>query len=284
MDRLISSDASNTAGRRTRVVLKPTILGNQFEVAAVRPPRALVHDLATIFPDIKEPQKLIVVPTVQRARLDLAAIGQEVEDEKNRLLASFTAWSRVVVGRIRQAGHWVDYADPMTAMPALGKSGPGGYSEVEGFQVLLHYHVQNVGCCKVILHPRWQSRIYPATLFTTAPSDLLLNSLNGSIFSLGQPVKIMSTLSFTNRSMILTTGVLRDVDLLKPNADENKDINQQAETRLAMQMNSKRLHLRTMPSIATVDLDWTMANGDQAKAFVSMDLLVGEQVEANHNS
>ena len=94
----------------------------------------------------------------------------------------------------------------------------------------------------------------------------------------------MSTLSFTNRSMILTTGVLRDVDLLKPNADENKDINQQAETRLAMQMNSKRLHLRTMPSIATVDLDWTMANGDQAKAFVSMDLLVGEQVEANHNS
>ena len=89
MDRLISSDASNTAGRRTRVVLKPTILGNQFEVAAVRPPRALVHDLATIFPDIKEPQKLIVVPTVQRARLDLAAIGQEVEDEKKQITCLF---------------------------------------------------------------------------------------------------------------------------------------------------------------------------------------------------
>jgi hypothetical protein len=43
------------------------------------------------------------------------------------------------------------------------------YSEVAGFEHLLRYKTQNAGCCKILLHPRWGSSCYPATIFTTAP-------------------------------------------------------------------------------------------------------------------
>jgi len=35
------------------------------------------------------------------------------------------------------------------------------------------FYVQNIGCCHILFHPTWQSHIYPSTLFTTAPADIL---------------------------------------------------------------------------------------------------------------
>ena len=51
------------------------------------------------------------------------------------------------------------------------------YSEVEGAQVLLRYPVMMAGPCKVILHPKWGSSVYPASLFTDAPADAIRGAL-----------------------------------------------------------------------------------------------------------
>jgi hypothetical protein len=47
-------------------------------------------------------------------------------------------------------------------------SGGRVYPDVVGAQMLLRYDTVDAGCCRVLLHPRWQSRCYPSTLFTTA--------------------------------------------------------------------------------------------------------------------
>lgn len=36
----------------------------------------------------------------------------------------------------------------------------------------------NAGCCKILLHPTWGSAVYPASIFTTAPADTLIEVLN----------------------------------------------------------------------------------------------------------
>ena len=36
----------------------------------------------------------------------------------------------------------------------------------------------NAGCCKVLLHPQWGSAVYPATIFTTAPTAKVIEILN----------------------------------------------------------------------------------------------------------
>ena len=257
-----SVGAAEKVGRKKQVVLPPTGLGNEFEVAAVRPPRALLGDLAPIFPAMDAPERLLVVPTVQRARLDLAGVGRAVEDEKDRLLDSFADWARVVCERLEAGGHWADFADPMTAMPARGPSGPAGYSEVEGFEVLLGYHVQNVGCCKIILHPKWQSRIYPATLFTTAPAAAVRAALQGSVLAPGAPVRILNVDSHAqDPENHLVAGTLVEVDHIDSSDSDGHCVNSPGRLR------------------AVVDLDWVMADHRPARGFVQLSALVGERTK-----
>ena len=54
------------------------------------------------------------------------------------------------------------------------------YSEVDGMQLLLHYRTMDAGMCKVLLHPKWGSAVYPASAFTDAP----LESVKEVIFSM----------------------------------------------------------------------------------------------------
>ena len=51
------------------------------------------------------------------------------------------------------------------------KEGAGVYSEVDALVTLLGYPTANAGCCKVVLHPRWGSAVYPASLLTQAPLE-----------------------------------------------------------------------------------------------------------------
>lgn len=51
------------------------------------------------------------------------------------------------------------------------------YGEVEALGTLLGYSTANAGCCKVILHPKWGSSIYPSSLFTKAPVEDLLQAI-----------------------------------------------------------------------------------------------------------
>ncbi|ORZ40778.1 hypothetical protein BCR44DRAFT_123687 [Catenaria anguillulae PL171] len=87
------------------------------------------------------------------------------------------------IGQDSVSGSWFDFTDPASGYPILSQPGPSLYPDVHGAQALLHYDVMNVGCCKVLLHPRWSSRVYPTTCFTTAPLPVILDCLQ----ELGMP-------------------------------------------------------------------------------------------------
>ena len=61
------------------------------------------------------------------------------------------------------------------------------YDEVSGHQCLLKYMVSQAGGCKVLLHPKWQTACYPATIFTTAPSQIVLEALGHIPVTDGRP-------------------------------------------------------------------------------------------------
>lgn len=55
---------------------------------------------------------------------------------------------------------------------------PSSYNaQVASMQALLKYEISQAGPCKVLIHPTWGSAVYPATCFTSAPADILLNAL-----------------------------------------------------------------------------------------------------------
>ncbi|CAM9767233.1 unnamed protein product, partial [Chrysoparadoxa australica] len=153
--------------RRGRVLQAPTMTTGGVEVSVHTCPRSMIRELQFVFPRV-DLEECLAIPTNQKASLDLVNLGDIVELEKDKLLNNFISFGAAICDRLESLGHWADYVDPCSGLPMRTRSNKV-YSEVEGMQLLLRYQVLNAGGCKVLLHPKWGSAVYPATLFTTAP-------------------------------------------------------------------------------------------------------------------
>ncbi|KAJ1426627.1 methylmalonic aciduria and homocystinuria type D protein [Ochromonadaceae sp. CCMP2298] len=140
--------------------------------------KSFSREVQFVFPSISM-QNLIAIPTMQHASHDLVNIGDDIEDEKDRLLLAFFDVAEQFMQEVKSSGdYWVDYIDPCSGLPVSVKTdGQKVFSEVECAQTLLAYNVMNAGCCKVIVHPQWGSAVYPASIFTTAPAEVVLLAL-----------------------------------------------------------------------------------------------------------
>ncbi|KAJ3029026.1 UNVERIFIED_CONTAM: hypothetical protein HDU68_000322 [Siphonaria sp. JEL0065] len=123
---------------------------------------------------------LIIVQTFQRSQSDLMVINDVSNHERNVLLECFSSWGRYVITRIRDQGYWADMTDPCSGYPVYTPRGTSLYPDVDGASMLLKYPTHLVGCCRIISHPVWGTRNYPATLFTTCPLDVLQSVLEDS--------------------------------------------------------------------------------------------------------
>lgn len=120
---------------------------------------------------------MLIIPTCQQAVMDLVQRGEQVEDEKDRLLERFVEFAAHVCRTLEAQGHWADYIDPCSGLPMVHRETGNVYGEVEALCTLLGYQTQNAGCCKVILHPKWGSSVYPASMFAKAPVEAVLESI-----------------------------------------------------------------------------------------------------------
>ncbi|CAM9442333.1 unnamed protein product [Pylaiella littoralis] len=180
----LSYHSTNMSGRRKTqtgclTLQPPRMTPSGLEVSLHTCPRALSRELSHVFPGV-DLEACLAVPTSQKAEMDLVAVGDAVEAEKDRLLNSFATFAARLCKQLRDAGFWADYIDPCSGLPML-TGGNKVYSEVEGMQLLLQYQVMNAGSCKVLLHPQWGSAVYPASLFCTAPPDLVLRLLEEAL-------------------------------------------------------------------------------------------------------
>ncbi|KAF9089152.1 hypothetical protein BGX23_006886 [Mortierella sp. AD031] len=166
--------------RSTSIVVGPkmsetTLATLEYSIHAS--PRRMTRDLATVFPS-KDLSGLLVVPTFQKCKHEMVAWDAEIAKEKDDRLDDFIRWSKALHHRLEKLGYWSDMTDPASGFPSYSERGRDVYPDVEGCQLLLKYDFQNAGCCKVLLHPIWGSKIYPATFFTTAPVDVLVKVID----------------------------------------------------------------------------------------------------------
>ena len=135
---------------------------------------------------------MLVIPTCQHAGVDLVQRGVRVENEKDRLLERFMEFAAEVCRRLAAAGHWADYIDPCSGLPMVHKETGNVYGEVEALCTLLGYKSQNAGCCKIILHPKWGSSVYPASMFAKAPLDAVEEAIAGAEEVVGPKLRASS--------------------------------------------------------------------------------------------
>lgn len=117
----------------------------------------------------KKVDKLIIVPTCQKTAVDIIKTGERVDEEKDLCLERFMKFAEIATGALREKNFWCDYIDPCSGLSMIHRDSQRVYGEVDALVTLLNYECTNVGCCKIVMHPKWGSSVYPASLFAIAP-------------------------------------------------------------------------------------------------------------------
>lgn len=120
-----------------------------------------------------------------------AMVGCPVLGHDTTLAASstkplqFMEFAKIICGELAAAGHWADYIDPCSGLPMVHRETGAVYGEVEALCTLRGYRTQNAGCCKIVLHPRWGSSVYPASMFARAPVEAVVAAIAVAEAALG---------------------------------------------------------------------------------------------------
>jgi len=165
-------------------IMEPKTTREHIEVSVHKCPKALIRELERIFPEVElvgGEHALLAVPTSQHTKMDLVRVGEEVEDEKDLRLERFAELGERVRKSLAQQGYWCDYIDPCSGLPMHGENNSNVYSECDGFQLLLGYRTQKSGPCTMLLHPKWGSAVYPASMFALTPYSVLCSALESEM-------------------------------------------------------------------------------------------------------
>jgi hypothetical protein len=155
----------------------------QFEVSAHELPRALALDARRVFSEavasgrLPSDARLVLVPTIQQTRLDILAVNEATAMEKDQCLERFMALAACFCAFLEARGAWADYCDPCSGLP-MRSGGNAVWPEIAGLEKTRRFATTNAGMCRVALHPRFGANMYPATMFTTAGAQLILEALS----------------------------------------------------------------------------------------------------------
>ena len=110
-----------------------------------------------------------VVIVLQRSRVPLTAVNPAVEREKERLRNRLLRFGFCLASVLGDRG-LIEIIDPRTGYPLLSRPGEMTHDDVAVVQALLGYSVES-GQCSALVHPRWQTAVYPGILFSSASSS-----------------------------------------------------------------------------------------------------------------
>ena len=189
------SSSSGRESRFARTTWGPVVLclpSGEIEVSVHETRKAFQREVEFVLPGVSLENGLLALATMQRARFDLVQVGDDIEQEKDRLLETFMDFAKGLCDKLIAKGHFADYVDPCSGLPMLTRDANKVFSEVDSAEQLLGYGVMNAGCCKVLLHPAWGSAVYPATIFTTAKAQEVEAELaiysSGAVGSEAKPI------------------------------------------------------------------------------------------------
>ena len=137
----------------------------------------LLHEIEPVFKNsLKELVKsktedyllnnLKIICTWQNTKLPINNVNDDVSKEINRVYEIFICFIKNIKKKVNEKGYWLDASDPHTGKCLFGKKTNFIYNELWGLKYLLKYDSEKLGCCGMVLHPKYQYNSYPITFFT----------------------------------------------------------------------------------------------------------------------
>ena len=145
------------------------------------PPEFIRTNLGQLLPSWSLPV-LSVLVVLQLCQIPLFDRTVETELSKNQLRQQFIEFGDNIVLKLRTMGHLADIFDPRTGQPLSSPPGQLRLSDVKVVHSTLGYCINDTGPCSMVVHPIWGTSVYPSTLVSSAPPQVM-DDVVGSLVS-----------------------------------------------------------------------------------------------------
>ncbi len=125
-----------------------------------------------LLPSWSRPILSILVVLQQCSSLMLSrTLATEMQKQQGR--GQFLQFGHQVALELEPLGHLVELFDPVTGWPLRSPPGRLRLDDVAVVRAALAYPTRTQGNCILVIHPDWESAVYPSVLVSSAPIRVL---------------------------------------------------------------------------------------------------------------
>lgn len=146
------------------------------EIRLCQPSPFVQQHQQQLLPTWNEPISSIVL-VLQQSRFPLTEENPELDREKDRLREQFLRWAFPRVCQLRDGDCLTDLIDPRSGYPLFSSPGEIRHDDVAVVAAVLGFEIEAVGNCRAIVHPQWETAVYPGIVLSTASLPVLQSFL-----------------------------------------------------------------------------------------------------------
>jgi len=148
----------------------PKIIGvENVEFGVHETPVLLRKEMASMFPGQNLESGAFTCITYSHNTVnDMSKWSEQVETEREVEVERFVQTAQEICGRLREEGHWADFIDPCSGTPFYGAHTNSTMFETDEKFSRLGFEIEDLGCCKVIMHPTFGRNVFVGCIVTNA--------------------------------------------------------------------------------------------------------------------
>ncbi|MEM6751600.1 MAG: methylmalonic aciduria and homocystinuria type D protein [Cyanobacteria bacterium P01_C01_bin.38] len=148
----------------------------EIQISIHSPTRYIRENCQRILPDWSNKLGMSVAIVLQQSEFALTESSPRIEAEKQRLRARFMKFACDVAFDLRDKQYLTDFIDPRTGYPLLSRPGQIPHDDTAVVKTLLKYPMI-CNECRVLIHPKWGTAVYPSILISAAPRIIISQTI-----------------------------------------------------------------------------------------------------------
>ncbi|MGB3636526.1 MAG: methylmalonic aciduria and homocystinuria type D protein [Rivularia sp. (in: cyanobacteria)] len=153
--------------------------GEEIQISIHSPTRYIRENCQRILPDWDNKLEMSVAIVLQQSKFALTETSPGIEAEKQRLRAQFMRFACDVAFDLRDKQYLTDLIDPRTGYPLLSRPGQIPHDDTAVVKTLLKYPMI-CNKCRVLIHPKWGTAVYPSILISAAPRIIIARTIQSN--------------------------------------------------------------------------------------------------------
>jgi len=133
-------------------------------------PKLLRSDFSDLFPgrDMSS-ENLTVITLCQKTENNMSEWSESAELERASLESCFLTAASAICAQLKSSNFWADFIHPNSGKPNFCPVTNATLFETDLRYRHLGFRIEDLGCCRIILHKEWGSHVFVGAVFTNAP-------------------------------------------------------------------------------------------------------------------